>query len=447
MSVKKRYVDKAVEVFLSTGTRFPRSIIWAMGLIKYSAAKANSRLGLLNNEVAEAIMKASMELADGEHDDKMLVDVYQTGSGTGINMNVNEVIAARASEILGKPVHPNDHVNMAQSSNDVVPTAIRIAALVEIKRGLLPALEEFIDSLRGLAERTSDVVKPGRTHLRDALPVTMGQEFNAYVDAFTHDKGLVEGAMGYVGEVPIGGTAVGTGANAHPRFPGLVVEELRALTGLPLEAAKNRFRAMRLLTDMVALSSALKALALDLYRLSQDVRLMFSGPFTAIGEIDIPQEVAGSSIMPGKSNPVTVEASMLAASQVMGLDYSNTIAGLLGEFELSMAVPLIGYNLVTQVRLMTEALRKTSTHVLNKITPNRGRCMELAEKSPALITVISPVIGYDRATLVAKRVMEGLSVREALKREGFSDDEINKILDLSKLVKPGLALGKQSPQA
>lgn len=447
MSVKKRYVDKAVEVFLSTGTRFPRSIIWAMGLIKYSAAKANSQLGLLNNEVAEAIMKASMELADGEHDDKILVDVYQTGSGTGINMNVNEVIAARASEILGKPVHPNDHVNMAQSSNDVVPTAIRIAALVEIKRGLLPALDEFIDSLRGLAERTSDVVKPGRTHLRDALPVTMGQEFNAYVDAFTHDKGLVEGAMEYVREVPIGGTAVGTGANAHPRFPGLVVEELRALTGLPLEAAKNRFRAMRLLTDMVVLSSALKALALDLYRLSQDIRLMFSGPFTAIGEIDIPQEVAGSSIMPGKSNPVTVEASMLAASQVMGLDYSNTIAGLLGEFELSMAVPLIGYNLVTQVRLMTEALRKTSTHVLNKITPNRDRCMELAEKSPALITVISPVIGYDRATIVAKRVMEGLSVREALKREGFSDDEINKMLDLSKLVKPGLALEKQSPQA
>ncbi len=433
-----KYVSKAVDVFLNTGTRFPRSIIWAMGVIKYSAAKVNRDLGLLERDIAEAIIKASQEVIDGKHDSAIVVDVFQTGSGTGLNMNINEVIAARASEISGKNVHPNDHVNMGQSSNDVVPSAIRLAALREIRDRLLPALNVFIEGLEALARKTEDVVKPGRTHLRDALPVTMGQEFGAYLDAFKRDLGLLEDAVKYVRELPLGGTAVGTGLNTHPEYPERVIGVIRELTGIDVEPAESRFRAMRLLTDLVSLSGVFRAIALDLYRLCQDIRLMFSGPFTAIGEIDIPQEVAGSSIMPGKTNPVTVEASMLAASQVVGLDQANTMANTLGEFELSMGIPLVGYNIVTQITLLSEALRRMRTYVIDRISPDEKRALELAEKSPALITVISPIIGYDKASQVARKVASGTPIRQALREIGFSDEEIDRILDLRKLTRTGI---------
>jgi len=433
-----KYVEKAVEVFLSTGTRFPRRVIWAMGLIKYSAAKANTELGLLDPKIGDAIMKASMMLAEGKLDDLVVVDVFQTGSGTGLNMNINEVVASKASEISGAKVHPNDHVNMGQSSNDVVPSAVRVAAAAETIEKLVPSMKRFLDSLERLTSRTEDVIKPGRTHLRDALPVTMGQEFSAYVDAFRHDLGLLEGVLPYVRELPIGGTAVGTGINAHPRLGEMVVDELRRLTGIEFYVAGSRFRAMRLLSDMVSLSSVLRTTAIDLIRLCQDLRLMFSGPFTAIGEIDIPQEVAGSSIMPGKTNPVTVEASMLASAQVVGLDAANSYANLFGEFELSMAVPLIGYNVVTQISLLSEAMDKMATYVIDRVTPVRERARELAEKSPALITVISPIIGYDRATQVAIKVAQGTPIRQALKEVGLGDEEIEKILDLKRLTRPGI---------
>ncbi|MEM1610042.1 MAG: class II fumarate hydratase [Sulfolobales archaeon] len=433
-----KYVEKAVEVFLSTGTRFPRRIIWAMGLIKYAAAKANTELGLLDPRIGEAIMKASTMLIEGKLDDLIVVDVFQTGSGTGLNMNVNEVIAAKASEISGVKVHPNDHVNMGQSSNDVVPSAIRIAAVAETIEKLVPSMKRFIDSLERLAMRTEDVVKPGRTHLRDALPVTMGQEFSAYVDAFKHDLGLLESVLPYVRELPIGGTAVGTGLNAHPRLGEMVVEEIRRLTGLEFYVAGSRFRAMRLLSDMVSLSSVLRTTAIDMIRLCQDLRLMFSGPFTAIGEIDIPQEVAGSSIMPGKTNPVTVEAAMLASAQVVGLDTANSYANLFGEFELSMAIPLIGYNVISQISLLSEAMDKMAIYVIDRVTPLRERARELAEKSPALVTVISPIIGYDRATQVAIKVAQGTPIRQALKEVGLSEEEIERILDLKRLTRPGI---------
>lgn len=433
-----KYVEKAVEVFLSTGTRFPRRIIWAMGLVKYAAAKANTELGLLDPRIGEAIMKASTMLIEGKLDNLIVVDVFQTGSGTGLNMNVNEVIAAKASEISGVKVHPNDHVNMGQSSNDVVPSAIRIAAVAETIERLMPSMKRFIDSLERLAVRTEDVVKPGRTHLRDALPVTMGQEFSAYVDAFKHNLGLLEGVLPYVRELPIGGTAVGTGLNAHPRLGEMVVEEIKRLTGFEFYVARSRFRAMRLLSDIVSLSSVLRTAAVDMIRLCQDLRLMFSGPFTAIGEIDIPQEVAGSSIMPGKTNPVTVEAAMLASAQVVGLDAANSYANLFGEFELSMAVPLIGYNVVSQISLLAEAMDKMAIYVIDRVTPLKERARELAEKSPALITVISPIIGYDKATQVALKVAQGTPIRKALKEVGLSDEEIEKILDLKRLTKPGI---------
>ncbi len=433
-----KYVEKAVDVFLSTGTRFPRRIIWAMGLIKYAAAKANTELGLLDPKIGEAIMKASTMLIEGKLDSLIVVDVFQTGSGTGLNMNVNEVIAAKASEISGVKVHPNDHVNMGQSSNDVVPSAIRIAAVAETIERLMPSMKRFIESLERLAMRTEDVVKPGRTHLRDALPVTMGQEFSAYVDAFKHDLGLLEGVLPYVRELPIGGTAVGTGLNAHERLGEMVVEEIKRLTGLEFHVAGSRFRAMRLLSDMVSLSSVLRTTAIDMIRLCQDLRLMFSGPFTAIGEIDMPQEVAGSSIMPGKTNPVTVEAAMLASAQVVGLDAANSYANLFGEFELSMAIPLIGYNVVSQISLLAEAMDKMAIYVIDRVTPLRERARELAEKSPALVTVISPMIGYDRATQVALKVAQGTPIRKALKEVGLRDEEIERILDLKRLTRPGI---------
>ena len=432
------YTTKSSEVFLSTGTRFPRRIIWAMGLIKYAAAKANTALGLLDPKIGSVIMKVSEELMRGDFDHMIVVDVFQTGSGTGLNMNVNEVIASIASERSGLKIHPNDHVNMCQSSNDVVPSAIRIAAVAEAVESLIPSMNRFISSLERLADRTRDVIKPGRTHLRDALPVTMGQEFNAYVDAFRHDLDLINKVLPYIEELPIGGTAVGTGLNAHPKFGEIVVEEIRRTSRLDFKVADSRFRAMRLLSDLVSLSSVLRTIAIDLIRLCQDLRLMFSGPFTGLAEIDIPQEIAGSSIMPGKTNPVTVEASMLAAAQVIGLDTANSYSNLFGEFELSMAVPLIGCNIILQISLIREAFDKMSVNVIDRIVPLRERSRELAEKSQALITLISPLIGYDKASEISKKIYRGEPLRKILKEMGFEDSEINRILDLERLTKPGI---------
>ncbi len=437
-----KYTEKAVKVFLNTGTRFPRKVLWAMGLVKYSAAKANVELGLLDPSIGEAICRASLELAEGLHDDKVVVDVFQTGSATGLNMNVNEVIALRASEISGRDVHPNDHVNMCQSTNDVVTSAIRIAALSDVRDNLEPALKEFMQALEELVGRAEHVVKPGRTHLRDAMPVTMGLEFKAFLDAFKHDLTMIKKVEDYIREIPLGGTAVGTGINSHPEFPKLALEQLRSKTNLDLRLSEVKSRGMRLLSDLVALSGSLRVLSLDMLRLCQDLRLMYSGPNTGINEIDIPQEIPGSSIMPGKENPVTVEAAMLAAAQVIGLDHSNTVAGMLGEFELSMGIPLITYNIHTQIALLSEALRKLSTHVIRRVIPNSDRARELAERSQALITAITPLIGYDKAVALAKGLKEGRRLGDILKELGLSDEEIARLTDLNSLVKPGILVRK-----
>jgi fumarate hydratase, class II len=434
-----RYVEGARKVFMDTGTRFPRKVIWAVALIKREAAKANSSLGLLDPKTASAIAEAADEAMKGKHDSKVSVDVFQTGSGTGLNMNLNELIAERATELMGKRVHANDHVNMGQSSNDVGPSAIRIAAVASCQEELVPAMKKASRSLSALAKRTSKVHTAGRTHLRDALPVTMGQEFAAYADALDHDLRLLHGVLAYARELPIGGTAVGTGVNAHPKFGATVIRGVNASTRLGFSEAKSRFRAMRLLSDLVALSSILSVTALDVYRLCQDVRLMFSGPLTGLGEIEIPtqEEVAGSSIMPGKTNPVTVEAAMLVAAQVIGLDRANQVAGMLGEFELSMGVPLVGYNVSEQVSLLSEALRKMSSVVLDHIVPDVKRNRAYAESSPALITAIAPEIGYDKAAKVGKKLGRGLSIRDGLRQLGYTDLEVEKILDLQRLVNPG----------
>ncbi|MEM0362010.1 MAG: lyase family protein [Sulfolobales archaeon] len=438
-----KYTEKAVKVFLETGTRFPRRVLWSMGLVKYSAARANMDLGLLKPSIGEAICKASLEFADGLYDSKVIVDVFQTGSATGLNMNVNEVIAMRASEICGCEVHPNDHVNMCQSTNDVVTSAIRVAAIADIRECLEPALNEFMQGLGELVSRTDHVIKPGRTHLRDALPITMGLEFKAFLDSFKHDLILVKNVEDYLKEIPLGGTAVGTGINSHPDFPKLAIEYLRRLSGIDLRLSEVRTRGMRLLSDLVALSGCLRVIALDLLRLCQDLRLMYSGPNTGINEIEIPQEVPGSSIMPGKENPVTVEAAMLAAAQVIGLDQSNNVAGMLGEFELSMGIPLITYNIHLQISLLTEAMRKLNMHVIKKLTPNVERARELARRSQALITIVAPLIGYEKATLLARGLKEGRKLDEVLKELGLGDDVIAKLVDLNTLVKPGILLKKE----
>ncbi|MDG6990368.1 MAG: class II fumarate hydratase [Nitrososphaerota archaeon] len=435
-----KYVEGSKRVFLSTGTRFPREIIWAVGAIKLSAAKSNVELGQLDKDVGKAIQAKAKELMEGKHDGSVVVDVFQTGSGTGLNMNANELVAELASEALGKKVHPNDHVNMSQSSNDVGPTAIRVAAVMAVSKGVVPALGKMSKSLHALSVKTATVYKAGRTHLRDALPVTMGQEFGAYADAFTRDAELVKDTMSYLLELPIGGTAVGTGLNADPKFGKMVAEELADLSGVRFASAKNKFRATRLLTDMSSLSGALRTVSIDLYRLCQDLRLMFSGPVTGIGEIDLPtqEEVAGSSIMPGKTNPVTVESALLASAEVVGLDGANSLAASLGEFELSMGVPLLGYNLVLQAKLLSEALNKVATLVIDHVVPLKAKSLGYAETSPALITLVSPKIGYDKASVLGKEIAKGISIRAALKKLGYGSKEIDAILDMRDLVEPGI---------
>lgn len=435
-----KYVEGSKRVFLNTGTRFPREVIWAVGAIKYSAAKSNVELGLLDREIGRAIQAKAKELMKGTHDDMVQVDVFQTGSGTGLNMNANEIISELSSAELGKKVHPNDHVNMGQSSNDVGPTAIRVAAAMAVSKNLLPALNGMSRSLTALSKKTSAVYKSGRTHLRDALPVTMGQEFGAYADEFSRDADLVEKTMRYMLELPIGGTAVGTGLNADPKFGGLVAKEVAELSGLGFTSAKNKFRPTRLLTDMSSLSGTMRSVSIDLYRLCQDLRLMFSGPRTALGEIDIPtqEEVAGSSIMPGKTNPVTVESTLLACAEVVGLDGANAFAAQLGEFELTMGVPLMGYNVVLQAKLLSEALNKLSSMVIDHVVPMKDKARGYAEMSPALITLVSPKIGYDKASGIGKEMAKGVSIRAALKKLGFGEKEIDAMLDMKDLVEPGI---------
>jgi len=431
------YTEKAVKLYNFTGLRFPREIIEAMGLIKYAAAKANKELGLLEPDIADAIMDAAMRLARGELDDKIVLEVSQTGSGTGLNMNVNEAIADEASRKLGKRIHPNDHVNKGQSSNDVVPSAVRLATALAAHRSLLPELEALEQQLSELAAKYGDVVKPGRTHLRDAMPVTFGQELSAYADAARMGRELLAKALEPVYELPIGGTAVGTGFLTHPEFGERVVAELRALTGLPLRVARNRFRAMRSLSDMVALMGAVRAIALDLSRAMQDIRLMFSGPYTGFAEVELPQEVAGSSIMAGKENPVVPEAIMQVMAYVLGLDSTATWAASLGELELNMGIPMTGYATVTAIKTLAAAIKQAREYVYARVRPNVERMRALAESSAAVVTSLLPKLGYDKTAEVAKRVAAGEPIRAVLRSLGLSEEEINKLLDLKRMTQPG----------
>ncbi len=436
--------QRAVENFPISGMRFPRSFIRALGLIKAAAAQVNRELGLLDERRANAIVQAAQEVAEGRWDDQFPIDIFQTGSGTSTNMNANEVIANRAIQLLGgrigtrDPVHPNDHVNMGQSSNDVIPTAIHVAAYLEIREELLPALQHLHQALQEKAVELDDVVKTGRTHLMDAMPIRMGQEFSGYAAQIAQGMQRLEGMLPRLAELAIGGTAVGTGINAHPEFGRRVAATLAEATGIPFREAENHFAAQAAQDTAVELSGVLKTLAVSLMKIANDLRWMNSGPLAGLGEITLPALQPGSSIMPGKINPVIPEAVTMVCAQVMGNDVTVSIAGQSGNFELNVMLPVIAHNLLESLRLLANASRVLADKAVRGLVVNRERIAALVERNPILVTALNPVIGYDRAAEIAKRAYaEKRSIREvAREMTELSDEELDRLLDPRALTGP-----------
>jgi len=432
--------------FPISGLRFGRGFLRALCQVKAAAARANLALGLLDEQVATAIEAAALEAADGRFDDDFVVDIFQTGSGTSTNMNANEVIASRASELLGGQrgdhrVHPNDHVNLGQSTNDVFPTALHVAAMAELETNLLASLRRLEHALTEKSREFDDVVKAGRTHLQDAVPITLGQEFSGYASVIAHGIARIEGARRHLGELPIGGTALGTGLNAHPEFGGRVVVELQQLTGLSFHPADNLFEAMQNRDAALELSGALKTVATGLLKMTNDLRLLASGPSTGLGEIDLPAIQPGSSIMPGKVNPVIPEAVNMVAARVIGNDATITVAAVNGSLDLNVMMPVIAHALLESLAITGNASRVLATTCIAGITANRERCRDYAERSASLVTALAPVIGYDAAARVFKRaIAEGRALREIVVAEGLlSEARLSEILDLVKLTTGGRA--------
>jgi fumarate hydratase class II len=435
---------RAIANFPISGLRFPRPFIAALGYVKAAAARANVALDLLPRRLGEAIERAAREVADGQLDDQFVLDVFQTGSGTSTNMNANEVIANRAIELLGGQrgddslVHPNDHVNMGQSTNDVFPTALHVAALIAVETHLLPALRELEQAFAAKAAEFADVVKAGRTHLQDAVPMTLGQEFGGYASVIRHGIGRIERARSSLAELPIGGTAIGTGLNAPPEFAARVVAELRVLTHQMVRRADDPFEAMQNRDAAVELSGALKTVAVGLMKIANDLRLLNSGPRTALNEIVLPEIQPGSSIMPGKVNPVIPEAVTMVAAQVIGNDASITVAALNGNLELNAMMPVIAYDLLQSIDLLGNAARVFAEKCVRGITANRARCLEYAERSPAVVTALAPMIGYEAAAKIFKDSHDrGVPIRQAILDAGVLQPEQLDQLDLRKLTRGG----------
>jgi fumarate hydratase, class II len=406
---------RAVENFPISGLRFPRVFIRALGLIKRHAARTNAELGLLPSEIARAIETASAEVEQGQHDAEFVVDVFQTGSGTSTNMNANEVIATRATQILGghPHVHPNDHVNRGQSSNDVIPTAIHIAALDGIVNQLIPALNELHSALLDKAAQFGDVLKIGRTHLQDATPIRLGQEFSGYASQVQHGVERLWNCAPHLGELALGGTAVGTGVNTHPEFARRTIERIADETGLDLRETPNHFEAQAARDAAVETSGALKTVAVSMTKIANDIRFLSSGPRLGYGEITIPATQPGSSIMPGKVNPVMSEMLMQVSGQVIGNDAAITFGGTMGNFELNVMMPLIAHNLLQSIELLTRGTLVFSRRCVKGIEANVEQCQSDLELSLALCTPLAPVIGYDRAAVIAKKALEtNRTVRE-----------------------------------
>ena len=435
---------RALENFRISGIVFPRSFIRALGIIKKASADVNMKLAILEEKKGRAITEAAQEVIDGKFDGQFVIDIFQTGSGTSTNMNANEVIANRAIELLGGTkgdkslVHPNDHVNMSQSSNDVFPTAIHISAVESLVFQLLPALKILASALEKKVKEFADVVKPGRTHLQDAVPMTLGQEFSGYVSMILHGIERIERAETSLLELAIGGTAIGTGLNAHTDFERLVVERINEITRLNFVSSKNKFEALQNRDAAVETSGALRTVAVSLMKIANDLRLLSSGPATGLAEIELPAVQPGSSIMPGKVNPVIPESVNMVCAQVIGNDLAITIGGQSGTLELNTMMPLITYNLLKSIGIETNAVSMLAEKCVVGIRANRKRCMELAERSYALATAIAPSVGYDRAAKIVKKAQEeNKTIREVMIEDGTTKEEVNKILDLKKMTKGG----------
>lgn len=433
---------RAFENFPVSGVRMPLGVVHAAAMIKGFAAEVNAGLKLLDPTLAEAISRAAREVLEGKFDGEFVVDVFQTGSGTSTNMNVNEVLSNRANELLGRPrggnspVHPNDHVNRCQSSNDVIPSAIRIAARRELAERLLPALASLRDALSAKAREFSDVLKIGRTHLQDAVPVTLGQEFSGYAAQIDHGIRRIRAVFPDLEELPLGGTAVGTGLSAHPEFGARTIAGIADATGIPFRPAENRFEAMGAQDPLVAASGALKGVAASVMKISHDLRLLSSGPRCGIGEIDLPSLQPGSSIMPGKVNPVILEMAIQVAAQVMGNDLVVTLGGSLGVLELNVMMPVMARNLLESTGLLSSAAGLLTGRCVSGITPNRKRCEELVEQSLAMVTPLAVRIGYDRAADLAHEAYHsGRTIRALLlEKKLLPETEIAEVLDPRKMV-------------
>ncbi|MFC8436183.1 class II fumarate hydratase [Streptomyces sp. NPDC057253] len=437
--------QRAVENFPISGQRIERAHIEALARIKGAAAKVNARLGVLDKDIAEAIQEAAEEVAEGKWDEHFPIDVFQTGSGTSSNMNTNEVIATLATERLGegRSVHPNDHVNASQSSNDVFPSSIHIAATAAVTQDLIPALEHLADALARKSEEFADVVKSGRTHLMDATPVTLGQEFGGYAAQIRYGVERLTASLPRLAELPLGGTAVGTGINTPPGFSAAVIEEVARTTGLPLTEARDHFEAQGARDGIVETSGQLRTIAVGLTKIANDLRWMSSGPRTGLAEISLPDLQPGSSIMPGKVNPVIPEAVLMVAAQVVGNDATVATAGAAGNFELNVMLPVIAKNVLESIRLLANVSRLLADRTVDGIVAHRERAREYAESSPSVVTPLNKYIGYEEAAKVAKKALaERKTIRQVVLESGYvergdlTEQQLDEALDVLRMTRP-----------
>ena len=432
---------RAVENFPVSGRTLPREFVRAMGIVKLAAAETNAELGFLKKSVARAVARAAREVLEGKLDSHFVVDVFQTGSGTSTNMNANEVIANRAAELLGGKtgVHPNDHVNMGQSSNDVIPTAMHVSSLEAVEKELIPALEHLEKALSAKAKEFDRIVKIGRTHLMDATPVRLGQEFGGYASMVAHGVSRLRGARNGLSELAIGGTAVGTGINTHKDFGKKVAARISAATGVKFREARNHFEAQASKDAVVQTSGVLKTVAVSLMKIANDIRWLGSGPRCGFGEILLPAIQPGSSIMPGKVNPVIGESVTQVSAQVIGNDAAITIGGQSGNFELNVMMPMMADNLLESIRLLSRVSRVFVDKCVDGIEASEERCGELIEQSLAMCTSLAPIIGYDAAAAIAKEAYAtGSTVREVARKKGvISDEELERVLDPESMTRPG----------
>ena len=435
--------QRAVENFPISGYTMPPEFIAALGLVKQAAARANRELKLLDARTAEAVDAAAAEVAAGGHQRDFPLDVFQTGSGTSSNMNANEVIAALASKRLGSAVHPNDHVNMGQSSNDVIPTAIHVSAALAVRRELLPALEHLRDVIAAKETEVAGIIKTGRTHLMDAMPVSLSQELSGWRTQIENDVARLKSVEPRLLALAQGGTAVGTGINAHPEFGARFCKELAGLTGVPFVPARNYFEALSTQDTAVELSGQLKVLAVSLMKIANDLRWMNSGPLAGLGEIALPALQPGSSIMPGKVNPVIAEAVAMVAAQVIGNDTTITVAGQSGNFQLLVMLPVIADNLLESIRLLRNGARALADSAIAGFQVNKARLAEALDRNPILVTALNPVIGYEKGAAIAKKAYaEGRPIREvAAQMTDLSSAQLEKLLDPAELTTGGIKGG------